>query len=646
MLNLFKGNNLELLQKELLKNKIDTAKVDKLLKSDIDINATDEKGRTILFSLAAKKKIDAIKILMQNGIDLSKEDKYGKSVLNEAISRSDGLMIRFLLDNGMSVDTLNSAGRTLLQDVALEENFKVFQILMKYNPNFDIKDSYGKTVLFDSVDGGNVNIIREVLNNVEDINLQDEEGQTVLFHSVLKDDPSVTRVLLSHGVDVNILDNKKRNALFYAILKGATNLENIELLISKNIKINLVDIDDKTLLDELLEIIKIQKEGNFYELNGIYKFIKEDTNYGDVAIALVENGLNINKIDKDGKAVLTYHIELRDYAGIEFLLSCGADINVEDKNGRIPLFYAVKKGLPFIKMIEFLIENGADLEHRNFDNKTIIDDIIQMSLMETGQKKADNNYRGMNRKGDYQELLKRVLKYKPNLDIKREDGQTTFFDVVTYNDLELIKHLINYGVNPNIIDDKGNTPLSLMIEEGLKIQKGRERELFLEKLVFMLKFRVDVDLQDENGRTILHKAVIADDLAVVEKILSKKADLSIRDKQGRTALHHTQWKGNYKIARWLMAAGANVDEPDNSGFTLLNYAAILGHTKLVVALISSGVLMYNKNPKSRKVALFFKEREGNLEKLLENNITDTKMRKALEEVADNLKKEINGVLER
>ncbi len=85
--------------------------------------------------------------------------------------------------------------------------------------------------------------------------------------------------------------------------------------------------------------------------------------------------------------------------------------------------------------------------------------------------------------------------------------------------------------------------------------------------------------------------------------------------------------------------------PDNSGFTLLNYAAIFGHAKLVVALIASGVLMYNKNPKNRKVAQFFKDRERKLEKLIKNNISDDKMRLALEEVVENLKKEINEVLQ-
>ena len=164
-------------------------------------------------------------------------------------------------------------------------------------------------------------------------------------------------------------------------------------------------------------------------------------------------------------------------------------------------------------------------------------------------------------------------------------------------------------------------------------------------MIYFLKYRVNVDIQDNDGRTVIHKAVIANDLLVLEKILTKKADLTLTDLHGRTALHHTQWHGNYKIARWLIAAGGDMNLPDNSGFTLLNYAAIFGHAKLVVALIASGVLMYNRNPKNRKVAQFFKDREKRLDKLLRSNISDDKMRLAVEEVVENLKKEINEVLQ-
>ena len=87
-----------------------------------------------------------------------------------------------------------------------------------------------------------------------------------------------------------------------------------------------------------------------------------------------------------------------------------------------------------------------------------------------------------------------------------------------------------------------------------------------------------------------------------------------------------------------------MNQLDNSGFTLLNYAAIFGHVRLVIALIASGVLMYNRNSKNRKVAQFFKDREKNLEKLIATNVDDLKMQDALAEVAQNFRNEINEVL--
>ena len=178
----------------------------------------------------------------------------------------------------------------------------------------------------------------------------------------------------------------------------------------------------------------------------------------------------------------------------------------------------------------------------------------------------------------------------------------------------------------------------------MTLTNGKQREDFFERLTFLLKYRVNINALDKNGRTVLHKAVIADDLDVVEKlILSKKVDIGIKDNQGRTALHHTQWKGNTRIARLLIANGANINEPDGAGYTLLNYAAILGHIKLVQVLISYGVLMYNKNKKSKTVTQFFLKNESNLDKLLQGDITDDKMRKAVLEVINNLKKEIRLV---
>ena len=634
----------DLFYKELLSDDIDINKIQKYIEKGIDINKKDEKGRSILFILSAKRKIDAIRILLKNNININIEDRYGRTVLDEAALRSDGIMIRFFLDNGFDINRKNSMGRTILQDVALEGDYKIFQILMNNRPDFNIKDSYGKTVLFDAVEGQNINIIKDVVNNVDSLNILDENYQTALFKAVLKDNIEIAKLLIVHGINVNFLDKDGQNVLFNTILQGSKNIPIIELLMKKDINMNIVDNNNKNVLDELLYVHDLQKNTS-KELEGKYKLITPEKEYLPLALMFINNGLDIDKIHEDGKTTLQIEIENKNFANVEFLVNCGADLNVVDENDKNIIYKEILKGYSNYQMIDFLVSKGASLEAKDLDEKTIFDDIIEIIAITKGFKKVNPVLATFIKENEkYDVLLKKILTYRPNIEAQRLDGKNILFDLVTYNDFETLKMIINYGVNLNIKDKRGSTPLMYMVEEGLKIKDKKEREFFIERLVYFLKYRVSVDIQDVDGRTVLHKAVIANDLTVVEKLLTKKADLTITDIHGRTALHHTQWHGNYKIARWLIAAGADMNQLDNSGFTLLNYAAIFGHVRLVIALIASGVLMYNRNSKNRKVAQFFKDRENNLEKLLVTNTNDLKMQKALEEVVENLKKEINEAL--
>ena len=643
MFKLFKNSTYESFQKELFSDKINLKKIQKDIDNGIDINTVDENGRTVLFALCTKKRLEAIKILIKNKIDLSIEDKYGRTVLADAVSKSDGVMIRFLLENGFDINHKNSSKRTILQDVALEGNSKIFTILMSYHPNYDDRDSYGKTVLFDAVEGGDLFIIKELVNHMKSIDAVDENNQTALFSAVLKPNIQIAKTLILFGANLNILDNHKRNVLFNTVLLGTKNLELLKLMIKKNVNINQIDVNGENILDEILYILDLQLKTpkELLQLEGNYSLITKNTKYLDLANILIDNGLDINKMDEKGNTSLSKEVEKKKYEHIEFLINCGADINKKNINGKTLLLNEVVKGNSNYKMINFLVKNGADIESTDAEEKTIIDDLVEIILIQKGFKEQDyEKYPNIYEEEDYDLLLKKMLTFRPNLDKTRSDGRNILFDVITYNDFDTIRLLFNYGINPNIIDNEGNTPLSTLVDHGLKLEDPKQRELFIERLVFLLKFRVNVDIQDKKGYTVFHKTVMADDLVVVEKLLTKKADLTLKDKQGRTALHHTQWNGNHKIARWLIAAGADINQADNSGFTLLNYAAIFGHIDLVVTLIKSGVLMYNRNKKSKKVGKFLKEKENNLDNLLINNIIDDKMQNAFKEVIENTKQEI------
>ena len=95
MFKFFKANE-ELFFNELLSDNIDVNKVQKYLDKNIDLNKKDEKGKTILFTLVAKRKLEAIKLIVKSGAIIDIEDKFSKTVLDEACQRSDGLMVKHI----------------------------------------------------------------------------------------------------------------------------------------------------------------------------------------------------------------------------------------------------------------------------------------------------------------------------------------------------------------------------------------------------------------------------------------------------------------------------------------------------------------------------------------------------------------------
>ena len=378
----------DLFYKELLSDDIDINKIQKYIEKGIDINKKDEKGRSILFMLSAKRKIDAIRILIKNNVKINIEDKFGRTVLDEAALRSDGIMLRFFLDNGFDINRKNSSGRTIFQDVALEGNYKIFQVLMNYRPDFNIKDSYGKTVLFDAVEGADINILKDVVNNVDSLNIIDENYQTALFKAVLKENIEIPKLLILNGINVNFLDKDGQTALFNTILQGSKNIPIIELLMKKNINMNIVDNNNKNIMDELLYVHDLQKNTP-KELEGKYKLITAEKEYLPLALMFINNGLDIDKIHEDGKTTLQLEIESKNFANVEFLVNCGADLNVTDENDKNIIYKEILKGYSNYQMIDFLVSKGASLEAKDLDEKTIFDDIIEIIAITKGFKKVN-----------------------------------------------------------------------------------------------------------------------------------------------------------------------------------------------------------------------------------------------------------------
>jgi ankyrin repeat protein len=95
---------------------------------------------------------------------------------------------------------------------------------------------------------------------------------------------------------------------------------------------------------------------------------------------------------------------------------------------------------------------------------------------------------------------------------------------VVRGDLAEVKRLvIDCGVNPNIQDANGRTPLHYAAFDGR-----------LEVVKLLLEHGADPNIKNNDGDTPLHIAARRDYCVVVKLLLNHGADPTIRNKKGRT----------------------------------------------------------------------------------------------------------------
>jgi ankyrin repeat protein len=120
---------------------------------------------------------------------------------------------------------------------------------------------------------------------------------------------------------------------------------------------------------------------------------------------------------------------------------------------------------------------------------------------------------------------------------------------------------------------------------------------------------IDPDTVDENGNTLLILAVREGQLSVVQTLLKYKPRLAYRNPAGDSALMLAVLGGHQPIAELLIRAGAPINHP---GWTPLHYAAFEGRLELLERLLAAGAELNALSPGS-STALMLAARNGHIE---------------------------------
>lgn len=240
-----------------------------------------------------------------------------------------------------------------------------------------------------------------------------------------------------------------------------------------------------------------------------------------------------NIINTKGDPLIVVAATLGNYTAVEELILSGVDVNKPNAFTKdTALLRSLYNG--YTEIAQRLVYSGADIN-------------------------AVNNYK---HSPLYVALEKQNV---PMIDLFLTSGvkeglsaNYLFRSVSTKNETGVIA-MLKGGINPNVVNDKGNTPLMIAASLG-----------DLPSLQDLLAYRADLNAANKEGNTALIYAARFNHPEVIKMLLLPQTmqtplDVNAQNKAGETALYWGAAKGNVEVVKRLLAAGADPTLAANNG---------------------------------------------------------------------------------
>lgn len=182
--------------------------------------------------------------------------------------------------------------------------------------------------------------------------------------------------------------------------------------------------------------------------------------------------------------------------------------------------------------------------------------------------------------GDLSALKKFVALDPDTVNRVDENGYYPLQWACLNNHLDEVNFLLSHGVEVNAVDCTDCTALHWAAVRGN-----------LRVIETLLRSNADHRLKDSSGYTAVHVAAQHGQTAALYLMSMKwSVDIDAPDNEGRTPLHWAAYKGHTDSVRLLLALDARCDAVDSGKLTPLHWAAIKGNSETCNVLLQGGPL--------------------------------------------------------
>jgi len=365
-----------------------------LLEKGANPNVKDSNGYSPLM-LSIQKEFEMseniphsfVKILIKHGADVNEKDANGNTLLALSVQKNCIRMVDYLLQNGCPMNEKDASGNYPLMVAISQNQYEIVKLFMRYGKKFHqlkkfrILDINGNTPLTLAYKLNLSSIFKYLLKYLN-INDTDAQGKSLLFHALERNDTKVVKYLIQVGATVNQEDILGNTPLIYAIKRGSLFL--VQKLVEHGANINVKDRSGTPSLIiaydyQKMDIFKYLIEHNVTinepftenEINSIFFRIIIDKQIENLNY-IIKYGANVNCLIGSLKSTpLMYACLFNDISMVKCLVENNANLNISNSQGNTALAYAISKHN--LELVNYLIDHGADIYHKNNKEKSIFD---------------------------------------------------------------------------------------------------------------------------------------------------------------------------------------------------------------------------------------------------------------------------------
>lgn len=218
------------------------------------------------------------------------------------------------------------------------------------------------------------------------------------------------------------------------------------------------------------------------------------------------------------------------------------------------------------------------------------------------------------------DLAIKLIDLGVNVNLADHEGETPLHFAVKNKLVNLVKKLIAAGADVNLCNKKMESPLYIACQCGLfeivKVllssgavvnqQNGEHNKAplhiaatrgYLNILRELIEFGADISLENKVKNTALHYAAESGHIDIIKELIAAGDNINHQGHEGATALILANRYKSSDAAKFLIEAGADVNITDEFGNTAIYYAIKNGLSKDVILLIQKGATITDKDIK-------------------------------------------------